>query len=393
MSVSERCWGCTGPFVGGAAWQAARVSTWISRLDDPGPGLRLAVKDCIDVAETVTTAGCAALADEGLVATQDADVVAAMRAAGARVVGKTNLHELCFGTTGENPWFGNPINPLDPSLVPGGSSSGSAVAVATGEADLALGTDTGGSVRIPAACCGVVGLKTTFGRVSTAGVWPLAPSFDTVGLLARDVATISLGMALIEPGFTAASPATVVGRLRLTDALIDPDVDRALDEALARAEVDVVEVVLDGVELAARAFRTIDVQAWASNRRLVEDHPDRVGEAVRRRLLACRDVDEDQLHGARDDQAVWTARVQTALERAPVLVLPTLAGRPVPTGSGYQPNHLVSPFNVSGHPALSLPLRVPGWHLPGSAQLVAGLGREDLLCGTGAALAGVFALS
>ena len=369
------------------------MSTWISRLDERGSGLRLAVKDCIDVAGTVTTAGCAALADEGLVATQDADVVAAMRAAGARVVGKTNLHELCFGTSGENPWFGNPINPLDPGLVPGGSSSGSAVAVATGEADLALGTDTGGSVRIPAACCGIVGLKTTFGRVSTRGVWPLAPSFDTVGLLARDVVTVTEGMALIDPDFTAAPPATVVGRLRLSDALVDPDLERALDEGLARAGVEVVDIVLEGVELAVRAFRALDVEAWASNRRLVEDHPERVGDGVRRRLLACRDVGDGDPQQARQDQAEWTARVAAALERAEVLVLPTLAGLPVPTGSGYQPNHLVSPFNVSGHPALSLPLSVLGWHLPGSAQLVAAHQREDLLCGTGAVLAEAFALS
>ena len=90
--------------------------------------------------------------------------------------------------TGVNPWYGTPVNPLDPALVPGGSSSGSAVAVATGEADVAYGSDTGGSVRIPAACCGIAGLKTTWGRIPLDGVWPLSPSFDTVGPMARDVA-------------------------------------------------------------------------------------------------------------------------------------------------------------------------------------------------------------
>src|SRR5207237_4004672 len=123
----------------------------------------------------------------------------------ARVVGKVNLHELAYGTTGINPWFGTATNPLDPARVPGGSSSGSAVAVATDEADVAYGSDTGGSARIPSACCGTAGLKTTHGRISLQGVWPLALSLDTVGPMARDVAGLVLGMQLLAPGFTVAS--------------------------------------------------------------------------------------------------------------------------------------------------------------------------------------------
>ena len=119
-------------------------------------------------------------------------------------MGRTNLHELALGVTGVNPWFGTPVNPLDPALVPGGSSSGSAVAVATDEADVAYGSDTGGSVRIPSACCGTAGLKTTWGRIPLEGVWPLSPSFDTVGPMARDVAGLVAGMALLEPGFSVA---------------------------------------------------------------------------------------------------------------------------------------------------------------------------------------------
>src|SRR5439155_16989862 len=112
---------------------------------------------------------------------------------------KAKLHELAFRATGVNQWFGTSVNPLDPTLVPGGSSSGSAVAVATGEADVAYGSDTGGSVRIPSACCGTAGLKTTHGRIPLDGVWPLTPSFDTVGPMARDVAGLELGMQLLEP--------------------------------------------------------------------------------------------------------------------------------------------------------------------------------------------------
>ncbi|MGH9078384.1 MAG: amidase family protein, partial [Acidimicrobiales bacterium] len=171
----------------------------------------MAVKDVIDVAGWPTTAGSRAVARHAGAASADAACLAGLRRAergkGAWMAGKTNLHELALGITGINPWFGTPVNPLDPRRVPGGSSSGSAVAVANGDADVALGTDTGGSIRIPAACCGVAGLKTTWGRVPLEGVWPLAPTLDTVGPLARHVAGLVAGMALLEPGFTPAERA------------------------------------------------------------------------------------------------------------------------------------------------------------------------------------------
>src|SRR5580658_8479506 len=151
-----------------------------------GGGIRLAVKDLIDVAGVPTTAGSQALAATAAAAERDAQCLAGARGAGARIVGKANLDELAFGASGVNAYFGTPVNPLDPGRVPGGSSSGSAVAIADGEADIAYGSDTGGSVRIPAAFCGRTGLKTTHGRISLEGVWPLAPSLDTVGPMARD---------------------------------------------------------------------------------------------------------------------------------------------------------------------------------------------------------------
>ena len=146
-------------------------------------------------------------------ASADAALLAGTRAAGARIVGKANLHELAFGTSGVNPWAGTPENPLDPRRIPGGSSSGSAVAVATDLADVAIGSDTGGSIRVPAAFCGVSGLKTTFGRIPLDGVWPLARSLDTAGPMAVDVAGLTTMMQLLEPGFqVTTSPATTVGR-------------------------------------------------------------------------------------------------------------------------------------------------------------------------------------
>ena len=142
-----------------------------------GTGLRVAIKDLIDMAGLPTTAGCQEVERRAVPAAADASCLAGIRAAeaagGVRIVGKTNLHELAFGVTGINAAYGTPVNPLDAGRIPGGSSSGSAVAVASGEADIALGTDTGGSIRGPAACCGIVGLKTTWGRVPLQGCWPL----------------------------------------------------------------------------------------------------------------------------------------------------------------------------------------------------------------------------
>jgi amidase len=174
-----------------------------------GSGLRVAVKDLINMAGLPTTAGCRAVADTAEPAGRDAACLAGLRAAmargEARFVGKTNLHELAYGISGINAAFGTPVNPLDPRRIPGGSSSGSAAAVAADEADVAYGTDTGGSIRIPAACCGIAGLKTTWGRVSLDGVHPLAPGLDSVGPMARDVNRLIAGMALLEPGFAVAA--------------------------------------------------------------------------------------------------------------------------------------------------------------------------------------------
>ena len=139
---------------------------------------------------------------------------------------------------------------------PRGSSSGSAVALADGEVDIALGSDTAGSIRNPSACCGTAGLKTTWGRISLEGVWPLAPSLDTVGPMARDVAGVIEGMALLEPGFAAAdAPSPVIGRVRLPD--IDPRIDAAVDAALAASELEVVEVDLPGWDAAGEAGFTV----------------------------------------------------------------------------------------------------------------------------------------
>lgn len=364
----------------------ASSPTWILELDPPtGEGPRLAVKDAIDVEGVPTTVGCAAIADVAEPARADADCVATARAAGARIVGKTNLHELCFGTHGGNPWFGDPVNPLDPGRLVGGSSSGSAVAVATGEADVAYGTDTGGSVRLPSACCGLAGLKTTIGRISTRGVWPLSGSLDTVGPIARDVAGVVTGMQLLEPGFSVdgVGPGTSVGRIRIPGT--DPVLEAAVDAALAAAELDVVEVDLPGWNGAGMPFGVLILrEAWEADRAVYERAPERISQEIRARLELGRGVDPDQVPVAEAAQQAWADEVAAVFDRVQVLAMPTLFGEPPPLGVDGVVNSLVFPWNVAGTPALSLPIGVPGWKLPGSLQLIGPRGGEELLCATGA---------
>lgn len=356
--------------------------TWIVRLDTPGDGPRLAVKDCIDVAGQPTTAGCQAVAEQATPAARDALVVAAARRAGARIVGKTNLTELCWSASGVNPWSGTPVNPADPRRLPGGSSSGSAVAVGAGEADAALGTDTGGSVRIPAACCGVAGLKTTWGRVPLDGVYPLAPSLDTVGPLGADVAAVELGMALIESGFAASGDAPgQVGRMR-PDA--DAAVDTAVDAALAAAGLQVSEVTGFDFRAANSAGNAlIDVEAYQANAHLIPQL-DRLSPPIRRNMAEGAAVTEDERAAAeRVRQRVrdWFA---AALDRHPVLALPTLVGPPPLLGErGLSFTVLTMPANLAGLPALALP--VPGGPagLPASLQLIGPPGGEERLIALG----------
>ncbi|MBA2609674.1 MAG: amidase [Actinobacteria bacterium] len=361
------------------------MNQWIQQLDEgPADGPRLAVKDAIDVKGAVTTAGCQALADRAVVADDDAACVTTARAAGARIVGKSNLHELCFGTTGLNPTFGDPVNPRWPDLVPGGSSSGSAVAVVLEEADVGYGTDTGGSVRLPAACCGIAGLKTTHGRVSLEGVWPLSPSLDTIGPLARDTAGLVTGMQMLVPGFTVdgVDPATVVGRLATApDVSVDPAFDRAVDDALRDAEMNVEPVELAGWDRCGRSFAlVIGYEAWRSDEDLLAI-PGGVHDYVGERLRGCAGITADAYDEALREKEQWTREVLALLARVPVIALPTLHEAPVDVDAPFLPNPLVFPFNLAGVPAVSIPL--PGG--PGtSLQLVAAPGGEELLLATAA---------
>ena len=361
------------------------MSTFIMRLDPgSGSGPRLAVKDLIDMDGLPTTAGCRAVADEATPAEKDAVCMAGARAALARIVGKVNLHELAFGGTGLNPWFGNPVNPLDPARIPGGSSSGSAVAVATGEADVAYGSDTGGSVRTPSACCGTTGLKTTWGRVPLDGVWPLAESLDTIGPMARDVAGVALGMQLLEPGFEVApTPPRTIGRFRGLE--VDPAIDAALDRVLAATEFEVIEIDLPGWAAATGAGATVLItEALANNRYLLEGHPDKLGEDVRGRLGLGDTVRADRLAAARARRDAWRDELARAFAQVELIALTTLVMFPPMIGDSGDRTVLANvAVNLAGHPALALPVPAAG-PLPASLQLVGPDNSEDRLLAAGA---------
>ncbi|MGH3390463.1 MAG: amidase [Actinomadura sp.] len=348
------------------------------------------MKDAIDIKGVPTTAGCRAVADRAEPAAGDAPVVATARAAGARVVGKANLTELCLGTDGVNPWSGTPVNPLDPERVPGGSSSGSAVAVATGEADVALGTDTGGSVRIPAACCGIAGLKTTHGRVPLDGVYPLAPSLDTVGPLGQDVAAVALGMNLIEPGFTPEpyDPAMTVGRLRVPG--VDPAIDAAVDAALRLAFEVIDERSGHWADALIAAGVIVTVESHRHNHALLDGTgqvTERVGQIVR----SGANVTAEQLTWTHSVKTALRAELDALLDRHGVLALPVLTTLPPMLGSGTDDLlsgtlPLTFPVNLSGLPAFALPVPLPGSPLPTAVQLIGTRHSEERLCGVAATL-------
>jgi amidase len=360
------------------------MGTWVLRITDDagGAGPRLAVKDCIDVAGLPTTAGCPVVAEMAEPAVADAPVVASAREGGARIVGKTSLTELCWSAGGVNHWAGTPANPVDPRRLPGGSSSGSAVAVATGEADVALGTDTAGSVRIPAACCAVAGLKTTHGRIPVKGVYPLAPSLDTVGPLGADLAAVELGMRLIDPSFQVpdAPVPLAAGRITVPAALgeADPAVADAVDRALAAAGVAVTRVPGWDADAARSAISVlIDAEGFRSNAYLMP-YLKQLSPHVRRNLERGARLTPANRAAAERTRAAVRAEFAALLADFPVLVLPTLLGQPPLLGAhGFPLTALTTPASLAGLPALSLPVPAPAGVIA-SIQVI-GLTEERVL--------------
>lgn len=362
------------------------MGTWVVRIADDangsGAGPRLAVKDCIDVAGLPTTAGCPVVAEMAEPAHADAPVVTSAREAGARLVGKTGLTELCWSASGINHWSGTPVNPRDPRRLPGGSSSGSAVAVACDEADVAYGTDTGGSVRIPAACCGVAGLKTAHGRVSLKGVYPLAPSLDTVGPIGADVAAVEAGMRLLEPAFQVpGAPATLsAGWVTVEGWRGEPDpvIDAAVGRALAAAGIAATRVPGWDADAALGSVSVlIDAEGFRSNAYLMP-YLRQLSPHVRRNLERGARLTRADVALAEAARAAVCAVFTRLLADFPVLVVPTLLGQPPLLGErGFQLTALTAPVSLAGLPALTLPVPAPDGQI--AAVQVIGPSEERVL--------------
>ena len=359
-------------------------------------GVPISLKDLIDVAGFPTTA--ASRVREGHVAATDALATARLRAAGAVLVGKTNLHEFAFGTTNEESAFGPARHPLDPSLSPGGSSGGSAVSVAAEMAYASIGTDTGGSIRIPSALCGLVGLKPTLGEIPTTGVVPLSTTMDHLGPLCRSAEDAQLiydvlrGTEAVERGTPPAPERLCVGVLRdYFTSPLDPEVASQFDYACARlrdAGVQLRDVRIPHAgDIAPVYLHIVLAEAAAYHAKTLESRADHYTPGVRLRLEMGRCILAEDYVRALRGRALLTHEVDEALKECDALLLPSV---PLPAfkigttsvrlaGSEESIRNitlrLTQLFDITGHPAISIPCGATAQGLPVGAQLV---GRSGL---------------
>lgn len=361
----------------------------IEQLSIGGPGLTVMVKDTLDVAGYPTRASSQAL-QEALPAQRHAEVVQALLDAGCQLTGKTSLHELAFGTTGINHYTGTPLNPRFPGRIPGGSSSGSAAAVAAGLCDFSLGTDTGGSVRVPACCCGVFGFKPTFGRVSRAGVMPAQSSLDCVGPFAASLPMLVAAMEAIDPSFQRLSSAGLTPVLKVLDVHAVPAVKRVIERALAATGWAQMPLTLSHMDAAYSAgMVVINRETYTACAALLDTG--RVGADISGRLRAAGETTDAALADAEQVRLLFTAQVDAALADGAIIALPTMPDFPLrlseaaDTRAVLGMTALVRPFNLSGHPALTIPLASPEG-LPVGLQLIAAKGADEQLLAVAGAL-------
>jgi aspartyl-tRNA(Asn)/glutamyl-tRNA(Gln) amidotransferase subunit A len=368
---------------------SAPPGIFLARPEKPGAGIPLAVKDLFDTAGLTTTYGSAIFADH--VPARTAEIVTLLEQAGYANVGKTNLHEFAYGTTSENPHFGTVPNPIAPGRLAGGSSGGSAAALAAGLADAAIGTDTGGSIRIPAACCGIVGLKPTHGLVSLEGCFPLAPTLDHGGPMARSVDECAAMMEVLVPGFE---------RTRL-ESLEEIEVGIAWTEharPLVRERVEEAAARfprLRRIELSlAEGTRAVFMREVADvHRELYAEHGDLYGENVASKIELCLALTDDEYEAGLRAREAYRQAFEEALDGVDLLVTPTLPFVAPPVGRDerelrHELTLLTWPFNVLGAPTLALPCGPAEDGLPASTQLVGRPGADALVLAAGASLEG-----
>ena len=357
---------------------------FLARPERPAAGIPLAVKDLFDTAGLTTTYGSAIFADHVPVPT--AEAVQLLEAAGYANVGKTNMHEFAYGTTSENPHFGNVPNPIAPGRVAGGSSGGSAAALAAGLVDAAIGSDTGGSIRIPAACCGVVGFKPTFGLVSLEGCFPLAPSLDHAGPMARTVDECTAMLGALAPGFEPMTLEEVEVGIAWTE-LAEPLVRARVEEAAARfPRRRRLEIPL------ADDSRTVFMREVADvHRELYAENADLYGANVAAKIEKCLAVTDSEYEAGLRARGAYRERFDELLDGVDLLVTPTLpfvaplAGQDERELRG-KLTVLTWPFNVLGAPALALPCGPAEDGLPASVQLAGRPGADALVLAAGALL-------
>jgi aspartyl-tRNA(Asn)/glutamyl-tRNA(Gln) amidotransferase subunit A len=362
---------------------AATDGIFLAVPETPPGGIRLAVKDLLDTAGLTTTYGSAIFADH--VPAASAEAVLRLEAAGYVNIGKTNLHEFAYGVTSENQHYGTVPNPIAPGRIAGGSSGGSAAALAAGLADAALGTDSGGSIRIQAACCGVVGFKPTYDLVPTQGCFPLAPSYDHVGPMARNVAACEAMLAALVPGFayrpleSLEEVAVGVAWLGDADPLVRVRVQGAADGFPRRREVE-----LPRPEVGPAFMREVA----GVHRELYEEHRDLYGEDVSAKIERCLEVSPGEAAAAERERSEYLEQSEELLEGIDLLLTPTLPVVAPPRGKGdlelLVKNTL--PMNALGWPALALPCGPAEDGLPASVQLVGRAGTDTLVLAAGAEL-------
>jgi aspartyl-tRNA(Asn)/glutamyl-tRNA(Gln) amidotransferase subunit A len=349
----------------------------------PTEGIPLAVKDLFDTAGLTTTYGSVVFADH--IPERSADAVLRLEAAGYADTGKTNLHEFAYGVTSQNPHYGTVPNPAAPGRTAGGSSGGSAAALAAGLADAALGTDSGGSIRIPSACCGIVGFKPTFGLVPLDGVFPLAPTFDHAGPMARTVGGCEELMEALAPGFerTDQDDFTVgIAWLEHSDPLVAARVREAAD-ALSPRSIDFP--LLEGVgPMFMREVAEVHQDLYA-------EHSDLYGANVGGKIERCLAVTESGYETAARRRKEYRQQAEAALAGLDLLLTPTLGFVPPPANVDELEIReamirFTLPFNALGWPALALPVGPAEDGLPASIQIVGRADDDALVLGAGRAL-------
>jgi aspartyl-tRNA(Asn)/glutamyl-tRNA(Gln) amidotransferase subunit A len=357
---------------------------WLARPDELGPGEPVAVKDLLDTAALTTTYGSALFADH--VPAVSAEAVERLEGDGYSVAGKTNLHEFAYGISSQNEHYGTVPNPAAPGRLAGGSSGGSAAAIAAGDVELALGTDSAGSIRIPAAWCGVVGFKPTYGLVSVEGCFPLAPSYDVVGPMASSVEGCERLLRTLAPGFEPLALESLeelevgVAWLDRADPLVRGRVAEAASLIPRRHEI---ELPLAPTDRADFMHEVADV-----HRALFVGNEELYGENVRGKIERCLHVSDGEAAAAERGRAEYRERFREVVGNLDLVLTPTVLLVAPPADADelalrLPATDLTYPFSSLGWPALALPCGPAEDGLPASVQLAAPAGADALVLAAG----------